>query len=61
MESQQRFESSRMQLGKGDDPDSRKVRRGVIGGYVDYLSPADLAYCDAALEQLWCPLSGIDR
>jgi hypothetical protein len=30
-----------------DDPDSFKVRRGKVGGYTDFLSEADTAYCDA--------------
>ena len=35
-----------------DDPDSYKVRRGKVGGYADYLTPADVEYLDRALEQL---------
>ena len=33
-----------MQMTDADDPNSRKVRRGVVGGYVDDLSADDLAY-----------------
>jgi hypothetical protein len=41
------------------DPDSYKLRRGKSGGYVDYLSPDDLAYCNAMLERYgyWRPNS----
>jgi len=42
-----------------EDPESYKVRRGKIGGYVDYLSPEDLDYCDEMLERYgyWHPNS----
>lgn len=32
-----------------DNPDSYKVRRGKVGGYADYFSEKDLAYCDELL------------
>ncbi len=34
------------------DPESYKVRRGKIGGYVDYLSPDDTAWLDTELAGL---------
>jgi hypothetical protein len=34
------------------DPESFKVRKGKIGGYVDYLSEADIRYCDEVLARL---------
>lgn len=34
-----------------DNPDSYKVRRGKVGGYVDYFSEKDLAYCDELLAR----------
>ena len=34
------------------DPDSYKVRRGKVGGYMDYLSAPDIRYLDRALEEL---------
>jgi hypothetical protein len=37
--------------GDRNDAESFKVRRGVIGGYVDYLSEADLSYCDSVLAE----------
>jgi hypothetical protein len=33
------------------DPESYKVRRGKIGGYIDYLSDVDVAYCNRILEE----------
>lgn len=39
--------------GQAGDPDSFKVRRGKVSGYVDYLSPEDLAYCDEVMAKEW--------
>lgn len=33
-------------------PDSLKVRRGIVGGYVDYLSEEDMQYCDGCIEEM---------
>lgn len=35
--------------GDRSDPQSYKARRGVVRGYVDYLSPADIEYVDRVL------------
>jgi hypothetical protein len=37
--------------GDRNDAESFKVRRGVIGGYVDYLSEADRSYCESVLAE----------
>jgi len=37
--------------GDPNNPNSYKVRRGKVGGFVDYLSPTDIAYCEAVLSQ----------
>ncbi len=34
------------------DPDSYKVRRGKVGGYVDYLSPPDIKFLNRELARL---------
>ncbi len=34
------------------DPDSFKVRRGKVGGYVDYLGAADIAFLDREIGRL---------
>jgi hypothetical protein len=36
--------------GNVNDPDSYKVRRGVVGGYVDYMSKDDIAYVNNYLK-----------
>lgn len=38
------------------DEESYKVRRGKIGGYVDYLSPEDIAYADGVIAEMASPL-----
>jgi hypothetical protein len=38
-----------------DQPDSFKVRKGVVGGYVNELSDEDVAYCDAVVAELVGP------
>lgn len=38
--------------GDRNDVDSFKVRRGVVGGCVDYLSEADQFYCDTVLAEM---------
>lgn len=50
--------------GNPDDPESFKTRRGQIGGYRDYLSEADLRYCDELIERLgyrWAAPSNPDQ
>lgn len=32
------------------EPEAFKARRGVVGGYVDYLSQEDIDYCEAQLQ-----------
>jgi hypothetical protein len=41
----------RFRLVDPGNPDSYHVRRGKAGGYVDYLSLEDIAYCDEILER----------
>ncbi|TIP61683.1 MAG: hypothetical protein E5X55_36270 [Mesorhizobium sp.] len=41
-----------MQPRDPDDPESFKVRKGKVGGYLDYLSTDDVAFCDDVLARL---------
>jgi len=34
------------------DPESMKVRRGKIGGYIDYMSEVDVKFCDETMKRL---------
>lgn len=38
--------------GEAGDGDSYKVRRGVVGGFRDYLTPTDQDYCDEVVRRL---------
>lgn len=38
------FGDPRLRPGDPHEPETYKVRRGIVGGYVDYLSQADVAY-----------------
>lgn len=33
-----------------DEPEAFKARRGVVGGYINYLTQEDIAYCEAQLK-----------
>jgi len=40
------FQSGILTPANAADPESFKIRKGEVGGYVDYLSPEDVAYID---------------
>ena len=46
-EKSHKYESSTMTPGDEQDPESFKVRRGKVNGYVDYLAPEDIAWIDS--------------
>jgi len=48
LEATGRFDSPVLKPQDPEEPESFKVRRGKVGGYLDYLSDADIAY----LEQM---------
>jgi len=43
--------NARLQAPKDRDPESFKVRRGKVGGYIDYLEPEDIRYIDGYLKE----------
>ncbi|HEX7009428.1 MAG TPA: sulfotransferase domain-containing protein [Phycisphaeraceae bacterium] len=43
--------TSRLRPGDPSDPESYKTRRGKVGGYVDYLSPEQVALLDRRIAQ----------
>ncbi|MHC5111973.1 MAG: sulfotransferase domain-containing protein [Planctomycetota bacterium] len=51
MESQGRFARKMMQPGDPGDAESFKVRKGKVGGYVEYLGDEDLAYIDEVIAR----------
>ena len=42
--------SFRLQPGDSDDPESFKVRRGKVHGYLDYLTEEDVSYIDKLIQ-----------
>ncbi len=42
--------------GKAGDPQSFKVREGIVGGFRKYLGEDDVAFCNAVIERLGYPL-----
>ena len=42
----------RLDVRDDEDPESRKIRRGKVGGYVDYLSQDDVAYVESRIAEL---------
>lgn len=48
------FGSATLRVRRPDDPESYKVRRGRVGGYVDYLSAEDIAYIDGRQAAAGC-------
>ena len=59
MESKGTFADGKMLPGQKKDQSSFKVRQGKIGGYVEHLSHADLAYIDGVVQQMGCPFAEI--
>ncbi|PYJ28284.1 MAG: hypothetical protein DME90_08285 [Verrucomicrobia bacterium] len=52
MEASLEHDRQLLQPGDVNDPESYKVRRGKIGGYIDYLDPSDIAYANQAMSLL---------
>jgi len=55
MESSGVFRDPMMQPGQSGSGESFKVRRGKIGGYTDYMSPEDVAYVQAVVDEMALP------
>lgn len=52
MEASLEYDRQLLQPGDVNDSESYKVRRGKIGGYVEYLDPSDIEYADQAMSAL---------
>ena len=53
-EAEGRFEDQALRPARADDPESFKVRKGKVGNFAEYLSPADIAYIDDAVATRGC-------
>jgi hypothetical protein len=59
-ENMRRLESTgsferKLRPGDPEDPESYQVRKGVVGGYADYLSPEDIRYVERACREAGSP------
>lgn len=52
LEAAGQFKTKILSAGEVNDPDSYKTRRGVVGGFKDYLAPEDVLYLDHAMTLL---------
>ena len=52
MEAKGEFGTPALRPADPSDPDSFKVRRGIVGGYVDYLSDSDVSYVNRSMASL---------
>lgn len=52
LEAADRFQSSILRPGNPSDPDSFKVRKGKVGGFLEHFGAADLEYADQQLAGL---------
>jgi hypothetical protein len=59
MEKSDFFKSKKMRARKDGDPETHKVRRGKVGGFVDYLDPEDIEYARRAAEKAGRPFYDI--
>jgi Sulfotransferase domain len=55
LETANAFGSARLAPGKAGDAESFKTRKGKIGGYREYFSPADLDYVNARIAERLSP------
>jgi len=55
MEEANTLKHKKLRPGNKNDPESFKVRKGKIGGYVDYMNEDDISYCQEQLITMQCP------
>lgn len=59
MDELEQMEKAWRYIPKIDHPESHKIRRGVVGGYVDYLDDSDIKYINAVMGNRRTELCGI--
>jgi hypothetical protein len=60
VESQNQFRHVILRPADASDHESYKLRRGVMKGYRDYLSKADIQYIDGVVAEMGCPLCSVE-
>ena len=58
MEKTNSFGTSRLKPADPSDPESYKVRKGKVGGFIDYLDPKEIEYCNEAIANYLSPMYG---
>jgi hypothetical protein len=53
------FKSGAMRPANINDEESYKLRKGIIGGYRQYLSEEDINYIDEVIKEMGCPFDDI--
>jgi hypothetical protein len=53
------FNDRKLRPTQKNDQESYKVRRGKVGGHIDYLSLDDIAYIDTIIAEMGCPFAQI--
>jgi hypothetical protein len=53
------FKSGAMRPANINDDESYKLRRGIVGGYENYLSEEDIKYVDQIIKEMGCPFEQI--
>ena len=61
LEARNAYNDRRLAAASADDPESYKIRRGKIGGFVDYLSKSDIDYINGYLRDHLDPLYDVYR
>ncbi len=59
MEKEGFFKPKKMRPADINDDESYKLRRGIVGGYENYLSEEDIKYIDQVIKEMGCPFEQI--
>lgn len=52
---------SSRRMSKGPNPDSAKVRKGIVRGYTDHLDSVDISYAKKRIKAVGCPFYTVDE
>ena len=53
------FKRDSMRAANINDDESYKVRRGIVGGYENYLSEGDIKYIDQVIKEMGYPFESL--
>lgn len=55
MSKEEKYNTFILGAGSPEDPESYKVRKGLVGAFAEYLSPGDIAYIDQCVREIGNP------